>query len=56
VAAPFPPEAWALGLPRDWFIVAPADGQVLHRVIGRSVAAPRDFASNERKQRRRPAR
>ena len=35
----------------SWILVAPAEGQVLYRVVGRSVPRPRDFESNRDKDR-----
>ena len=45
MAQPYPPAAWDIGMPDDWFIVVPADGQLLYRLVGREEPRLRDFQS-----------
>ena len=46
-----PPSPSDVGLPEDWIVVAPADGQVVYRLVGAELLKVRDFQSDQEKQR-----
>jgi hypothetical protein len=48
-----PPLAESLGWPKDSTLAVPASGQVLYRVVGRTIPRAYDFQSNRAKNRER---
>jgi hypothetical protein len=46
-----PPSPPDVGLSEDWFVVVPADGQVVYRLVGAEQLRIRDFQSDRDKKR-----
>lgn len=49
--AELPPSPRDLGLPEDWIVIAPADGQIVYRLVGPDPLKVRDFQSDRDKKR-----
>jgi hypothetical protein len=49
--AEMPPSPLDVGLPGEWVVVAPADGQTVYRLVGAEPLKIRDFQSDRDKKR-----